>query len=287
MANKPQKILITCIGSMLFAITGAGGILAQTVTYSGNLQFSTGSYFFTERTESIYFTNSLSYSGDYVRLSLSVPYVIQSTPWISYSPGGGVPTGGPGHGYVGRGDQQKDMIRGGKHHIDIPDTASYRQAGLSDPGLNGSLRLYNSSSQNTTLNLNTSVKIPLSNPNTGFGTGAWDFGGGLSFFHRINTVFLFTDVMYWQMGDMEDLDLKNPFSVSAGTGKAFMDGKWMVTASFLGSTKMIDDFEPPMSLNFGLGHLLSSKVSFSGSFSVGLTESSPDISIGAGWSTQF
>lgn len=296
LANKFQTFLITCLESVLLVFIGTGCIQAQSVTYSGNLQFATGSYFFTDRTESIYFTNVLSLSGDYLRVSLSIPYVIQSTPWISYSSGGGIPTGGPGHGRVDRGMnglmsmnqvQDHDKIRRGKHRIDIPDTVSYRQASFSDPGLSGSLRLYTSFSRNTTLNLNASAKIPLSNPETGFGTGAWDFGGGLSLFHRFRTIFLFTDVMYWQMGNMEDLDLRNPFSVSAGTGKSFKDGEWLVTASFLGSTKMIDDIDPPMSLNIGLGHFVSSRVSFSGSVSFGLTESSPDISAGAGWSIQL
>jgi len=159
LANKFQTFLITCLESVLLVFIGTGSIQAQNVTYSGNLQFATGSYFFTERTESIYFTNSFSLSGDYMRVSLSIPYVIQSTPWISYSPGGGIPT----------------------------------------------------------------------------------------------------------------------------TGKSFKDGEWLVSASFFGSTKMIDDFDPPVSLNIGLGHFISSRVSFSGSVSFGLTESSPDFSAGAGW----
>jgi hypothetical protein len=292
LAHKFQTFLITCLESALLAFIGTGGIQAQNVTYSGNLQFSTGSYFFTERTESFYFTNGLSISGDRARVSFSIPYIVQNSPWISYGPDGGIPTGGTGHGQVDRRgsgtvNQDQDMMRRGRHRIDIPDTVSYRQASFSDPSVNGSLRIYNSSLRNTNLNLNASVKIPFTNPASGFGTGAWDFGAGLSLFHRIRTMFFFSDIMYWKMGDMDELELNNPLSVSVGTGKAFRDGKWMLSASFLGSTKIIDTVDPPMSLNIGLGHFISTGTSLNGSVSIGLSESSPDFSAGVGWSIQF
>lgn len=292
LAHKFQIFLITCLESALLVLIGTGCIQAQSVTYSGNLQFSTGSYFFTERTESLYFTNGLSISGDRARVSFSIPFIVQNSPWISYGSGGGIPTGGTGHGQVGQqggasGNQNQNLSHGGRHRLDIPDTVSYRQASFSDPSVHGSLRLYNSPLQNTNLSLNASVKVPFANPASGFGTGAWDFGAGLSLFHRIGTVFLFGDVMYWQMGDMDDLDLNNPTSVSVGAGKAFSEGKWMLNTSISGSTKIVDTVDPPVNMSAGLGYIISSKMSLNGSFSFGLSESSPDFSAGVGWSIQF
>lgn len=99
--HKLQILLI--LGCMLLELaTGAGVAKAQQVTYSGSMQYATGSYIFTERTGSLYIMNGLSISGDRGSVSFTVPYVIQNSPWISYTHGGGIPTGGSRHGQVGR-----------------------------------------------------------------------------------------------------------------------------------------------------------------------------------------
>lgn len=292
MAYVFRVLLIVSLYNLSIAIGASESVMAQRVTYSGSFQYSTGSYFFTDRTESFYLSNGLSIYGNRARISFNVPYVVQSSPWISYGTAGGIPTGGTGHKQVGQqgggaGNQMIGSQGRGSRRIEVPDTVSYRQASFSDPSVSGSIRIYNSSNQKTNLTLNSSVKIPLSNPATGYGTGAWDVGAGLSLFHRMSTVYLFSDVMYWQMGDMEDLNLKNPFSISAGAGKAFHDGTWMVNASISGSTEIIETADPPVSLNAGVGYFISSGVSLNGTFSFGLSESSPDVSAGVGWSLRL
>jgi len=288
-----QYILIIYLGSLLFESMGAGNAWAQRVTYSGSLQYATGSYFFTESTKSIYFSNGLGISGDAGRISMNIPFVIQNSPWISYSPGGGIPTGGSQHGQVGSGGSnssammQQDTMRQRRHRVEMPDPGSYRQAGFSDPSLYGSLYLYNAPLGYTSVSLNTSLKIPLANPETGFGTGAWDAGGGISVFQRIRSFFLSGDVMYWYMGDMDELDLKNPITVSVGVARTFRDGKWMASTSFFGSTGIVEDFDPPMSLGAGLGYFISSRTSLNSTITFGLSESSPDVSFGIGWSVRL
>lgn len=292
MVHSFRILILTGCGSVLLLLAGQEYVTAQKVTYSGSLQFSTGSYFFTERTESFYFSNELSMSIDRVRISFTIPYVVQSSPWISYGTTGGIPTGGTGHGQVGQhgkggGNQHQDLVRRGRHRVDVPDTVSYRQASFSDPSIYGSLQIFNSSAQTTNLNLNASVKLPFTNPASGFGTGAWDFGTGISLFRRIHTMFLFMDTMYWRMGDMNDLDLINPVTGSAGAGKAFKGGQWMVNTSISGSTKIIGSVDPPLNLNTGLGYMKSSKTLLNSTFSFGLSETSPDFTASVGWSIQF
>lgn len=292
MVHSFRNLILTGCGIVLFSLAGEECVTAQKVTYSGNLQYSTGSYFFTEKTESFYFSNGLSVSGERARISFTIPYVVQSSPWISYGTSGGIPTGGTGHGQVGQhgsgtGNQYQDLARRGRHRVDLPDTVSYRQASFSDPSIFGSLQIFNSSAQTTNLNLNASAKLPFTKPASGFGTGAWDFGAGISLFHRIQTMFLFLDTMYWRMGDMNDLDLINPLTGSAGAGKAFKGGEWMVNASISGSTKIIGSVDPPLNLNTGLGYLKSQKTSLNTTFSFGLSESSPDFTASVGWSIQF
>lgn len=270
---------------------------AQNVVYSGSVLYSTGSYFFTEHTNSVYLSNGLSLTTDDLRISLTVPFVIQSSPWISYNPSGGIPTGGMKHGQVGEagaggnivnsmmGDQE--MARRGRHQVDLQDTVSYRQSSFSDPSLGAVWRIFRSKSGYTTLNLNGSVKLPLADPQTGFGTGEWDVGAGMSVFQRMDAFFLSADVTYWRLGNMDELSLYNPLSVGVGVGKGFFKGALMGSVLFSGSTKVIDGFDPPANLAVGLGYFVSAAMSLNGNISLGLSESSPAFSSGVGVSVRL
>jgi hypothetical protein len=286
-----RTLLIICLESLLIVLGGTGILYAQQVTYTGSLQYTTGSYFFTERTESFYIVNGLSLSGEPGRISFSVPYVIQSTPWISYSEGGGIPTGGTQHGMVGGqgtgSPGMQDMARKRRNRVDLPDTVSYRTGSFSDPTVSGSYFLYGRTSGSTSINLNASVKIPLSNPESGFGTGAWDAGAGISLLQRVGAFYLYGDFTYMWMGDMDDLELANPVYFSAGVSRSLGGGSWMLSSSFRASTSIIEGYDPPMSINFGLGYFISSRFSISSSVSFGLTESSSDFSAGLGWMVQL
>jgi len=292
MANTIRILQFTGLSNFLFIVFASVNLSAQSITYTGNLQFSTGDYFFTERTESVYFTNGLSLSGSRARISFSLPYVIQSSPLISYGTFGSIPTGGTGHKQVGqnsggRGNQSPNNSGNDHGRVEIADTVSYQKASFSDPSVYGSLKIYSSKNSTTSLTLNTSVKIPFAEPSSGFGTEEWDFGAGLSLFQRYRSIFIFGDVMFWRMGDMEGLDLENPVNLSIGAGKALNNGKWMISTSATGSTKIIDSAEPPASLNIGFGYFKSSSTSINGTLSIGLSESSPDFSAGIGWSLQL
>lgn len=272
------------LGPFLLVLLFNSSASAQKVTYSGGFQYANGSYFFTEQTESIYLTNGFSIAGDRSRIWFSVPFIIQNTPWISYNREGGIPTGGTGHGQVG--NMGRDMMGNrDRDRIHLPDTTSYKQASFSDPSLGGSWIFFRSESRNTVLNLNGSVKFPLATPQSGFGTGELDFSTGVSATHRINKIYFFGDVTYWYLGDMNDLNLENPLAVIIGTG--MMSEKWIISAQFYASTKIIDEFDPPASVSVGTGYFISSWLSLSGSLLFGLSESSPGVSAGVGWSVNF
>jgi hypothetical protein len=87
---------------------------------------------------------------------------------------------------------------------------------------------------------------------------------------------------------MDDLELNNVLAYSAGIGK-FIPAKiwmtgWMVNASIMGSTAVIYNFDPPLSLYFGVGYYISRGVTLSANTTFGLSESSAGFSAGFGWS---
>ncbi|MDR8393234.1 transporter [Aliifodinibius sp. S!AR15-10] len=294
---------------LLAMILGAGTAIGQQISYSGSMQYATGSYFFEETTGSFLLSNGLSWSGERGGIAFSIPFILQNSPWISYGGAGFIPTGGPQHqalrdstgnrpGRGGKGMQgnMKSKADGvdavtqtqgkGGNAVPIPDTSSYTESSFGDPSIYANLKLYNSSSGMTSVQLNSGLKIPFANPSSGFGTGEWDFGVGVSGLQRVSNYFLFIDLMKWWFGNMPDLELKNPFTYSLGLSRSFGSG-WMVNTTFSGYTEIIEDYDPPMTLGFGVGYFVSDRVSLNSSCSVGLSESSADQAFGLGWSIKI
>lgn len=294
---------------MLSGAFTAGCVQAQGVSYSGSLQYATGSYFFEETTESISFLNGFGWSGETFSVSFSVPFIYQNSPWISYGAAGYIPTGGPQHKAVrdssrkgrgdgnGNGDGRRNMmnsvnegnyyIQESQEDIPLPDTSSYSQSSLGDPSIYANFKLYTSEAKSTTIRLNSGLKLPFADPNSGFGTGEWDFGLGLSVSQRIQKFFLIADAMKWWFGDLPDLELKDPLAYSFGVGRSLAGGDWLINASLTGYTEIIEDFDPPINLGFGLGYFVSDRVSLNSTISFGLSESSSDYSVGLGWNIKL
>lgn len=272
------------IVGFLLSLVGNQQAVAQQFTYNGSAQYATGNYFFTERTGSFYLNNGMTVSGRGITLSINVPLVIQNSPWVSYSSHGFLPTGGPGNGTVDSGGRG-GMGSGGRR-IDPgdADTISYSKTGFSDPNLSGNFRLFGSTSGRTSVNGNFNLKFPLTEPEKGFGTGAWDMGAGISVAQRLGLSYLWLlDVMYWHLGDMEELNFNNPVSYSTGIGRVFDGAKWLLSANIYGYTKILDTADPPLSAGLSGGLRLSSKVRLNANLVIGLTESVSDFSAGFGW----
>ena len=262
---------------------------AQRISWTGNLQYATGSYIFEDATNTFYFVNGLSVSHGRFSGNISIPYIIQDSPWISYSGTSGmIPTGGPQSGSVREGKKGNGMGdnsgRGvaDRRRISLPDTSSYTQTGFGDPWVSLSFNVLSPWSI-TSMRIHTGLKLSVADPVNGFGTGATDASLGASVSQRLHKTFLFGEIHYWWIGDMEDLELNNSLSYGIGIGQSFTPGKWLLTGSVQGSTPIIDDFDPPMYLNLGAGYLYSGNMTFNGLITFGLSESSSDFSIGIGW----
>jgi hypothetical protein len=268
---------------------------AQNLSYSGSLQYSSGSYIFEDVTKSFSFTNGLSWSAETGSFSFNVPFIVQTSPWISYGGSGMLPTGGPQHQTVrdssGRGSGGNGMGPGSRHNdkeaIPLPDTASYTKSSLGDPNIYANVNLWSSNTGNSSLRLNTGMKIPFADPDQGFGTGEWDFGVGFSASQRLNNFFLMATAMKWWFGDMADLELQNPLTYSLSIGRTLGDGNWLINTTFSGYTEVIDGYDPPIRLGIGIGHFFSQKISFNGTAFFGLTESTADVSFGLGWNVRL
>ncbi len=286
--TKPFYFALFILSGSILLIISAGISYGQEVRYMGSLQYSTGSYYFTERTGSFYFNNGLGISGDKISFSISVPFIAQSTPWVSNVGTGILPTGGPKNGMIS--NSANGSKRRGNRKVDLgtADTLSYTQTNFGDPSLSASTELFSTENRTTAISAHAGVKIPLANPKKGFGTGKWDLGGGLSWSQRITAQTLFlANGMFWKLGDMDDLDFNNIITYSAALGQSFHDGKWMGIVSFSGITEIINEIDPPLTVGTGLTLQASNKMSLNSNLSFGLTESASDFSVGLGWSIKL
>jgi hypothetical protein len=255
---------------------------AQQIDVSTSGQYSSGDYIFTEETDLFVWSNSVSVTEGRFRIGVSVPLVVQTTPWITYGGVGLTPSGGPQHGAVGGNGHGGGGQRGRRTPIALPDTGSYRSTGVGDPQIQASydLRVLSDTSR-LRVQLMGAVKPPLADADAGFSTGAWDGGLGLSVSRTFAPWFALAEGTYWWLGDLDDLALKNGISYSVGVGRTLYRGRWGLLASISGATPLIEDVDPPASLNGGINYS-TGYWGLSATFSSGLTEGAADWSVGFG-----
>lgn len=276
---------------MLLFLFPVREVMAQHWSYNGSMQVAVGSYVFGERTRSFYFTNGVGVSCRQLDLAVSFPYAIQNSPWISYSGAGRLPTGGPQNGLVGQQSGRRSgsdsMKNKRQRHLELPDTATYTQAGFSDPTLTAGYRLLASKTYTSMWYLNASLKFPFTGPARGFGTGAWDFGIGSSFTQRLGPWFLMGNLMYWRFGDMPDLELQNSWGYGLAIARMIAQERWRVTVSFTGMTEIIEGIAPSQSIGLALGHRVGERTELGVQAYLGLSESSSDVAFGVDWNIRL
>jgi len=273
----------------------AASLPAQTLTYTGALQGATGNYIFSQRTTTAALSSGLALSAGRFTLSASLPVLYQSTPWISQSGAGLIPTGGPESGTAhggkgggagpgsGSGGGMGAITVGGARDIVLPDTAQFDKVGVGDPAAFASLRLVDDHGAVPALHVTGAVKVPVADVRTGFGTGEWDYGAGAGLGKQLGATFLAADVMYWWLGDMPDLALTNPVTFAATVSRLVGGERFAVYANAWGSTKTLADTDAPAQVGAGVCRMQRGLCVLGVGVNVGLTSSSPDVSGTISW----
>lgn len=274
--------LSVAAGITLAILAAALPAPAQRVEYTGSLQFATGDYIFTERTNSLLLFNGMSAAAGPFRVSASVPLIYQSTPFISYGSGVLIPSGGPESADVGSHMGGGRMGRRSLEDVDLADTATVDEIGLGDVSAHAEIELLGFSASRPSLRLTADVKVPVADVDRGFGTGEWDYGAGLSVAQPLGRTLILADVSYWILGDMQDLELKDPVSYALAVGHPLSERVGFLVSLF-GYSRIIEGTDPPAQLSLGLSYLIGANRSLAGSAAFGLTDSSPDVSLSVGW----
>jgi len=257
---------------------------AQRVTVSTSGQYASGDYIFTEQTDLFAWTTGIGVSRGRLYAGASIPLIVQSTPWVSYTGGGFTPSGGPQHATVGGG--RRGPQRGRRAPVALPDTGSYRRTGLGDPQLRLAVDVLRPDPSGISVQVTGALKPPLADADAGFSTGAWDGGLGVVASRSFRGWLVIAEGTYWWLGDLEALRLRDGLTYSLAVGQMLAGGRWGLLASIAGSTRVIDDVDPPVSVNGGLS-FLPGPWGVSATVSAGLSEGAADWSVGLGTHVTF
>jgi hypothetical protein len=266
-------------GVILMTLAAALPAPAGTFSYTGAFQFCQGNYFFDLTTKGLVFLNGFSFSSRRFTLGASLPLVYQSSPYVTYSGVGLLPSGGAESSTVSQ--------RQGREIVLLPEVVESSQYGVGDPVLRMGIRVLDEGPARPSLELVAQVKAPVASLESGFGTGAWDYGVGVSLAKRLAGVLVFADVSHWTLGDLPELELKDPWVYSASFGVPFARGRSALLVSYFGMTEVIDAVAPPAALGLGLSLKIGPKTSLMLNGSFGLSEASPDFTASVGWSIGF
>ncbi|MEZ4588136.1 MAG: hypothetical protein R2909_17295, partial [Gemmatimonadales bacterium] len=198
---------------------------------------------------------------------------------------GAIPTGGV---RAGRAVSDSGAMGGrgrmaGKGMVEPPaDALTGFETAIADPLVQVTASLVRT--DRVALRLTGGVKLPLADTSA-FGTGEWDVGGGLGGSLYFGRSFVGVDVAYWHFGDLPELELRDVASASASFGRVSPSG-WGWLGSLRATTTIIDGYAPPVSVGVGVSRARGRGM-LGLSLSVGLTELSPDVSVGTFWTVRL
>jgi hypothetical protein len=275
---------------------------AQGVYYEGGIGLTSGTYIFTERTNTITLLTGLALQVGPVTIRATLPAYAQNTTLLAGSSTGLIPTGGSSSSVVAdsaaarQGGHGGRLIAGratpslmfsstgtedGADGLVEPPVTAVSGYGLrtGDPNIGLSAALIQGS--RIGLLLGFSAKVPL-NDTTSFGTGAWDMGASLSLSMSLGlTTMIGITGAYWRMGDPPGLDLRNTAMLSATISHLTISG-WGLSASVLSASPVIAGFSSSVSLSAGILRM-GARGSVGVNAAVGLTEMAPDFTVGLSW----
>ncbi|MFA6434986.1 MAG: transporter [Elusimicrobiales bacterium] len=259
---KLRRTLAIAIACAAFPSTA---VRAEDWKFSSSVNYDTGKYGTSDRTNSIYvpFTLKRYYGG--ADLSVTAPYLRQSSTgqivWV-----GGTPV------RTARGKAT---------------TATSEQSGLGDITVRGTCPLKRNKSKSFDLALAGRIKLPTASKNKGLGTGEFDEGAGLEFSKEVIPGWtMLADGYYTLIGDPPGANFNDQVSLDLGFYRPLRENL-SLTVLFETQSAIVDGNAAPRSISGTLSYSVPEGTQFSSGLTLGMSDGSPDIGISAGFSRKF
>lgn len=259
---KVKRGLAALIACAALLPAGAG---AADWKFSSSLNYDTGKYGTSERTDSVYIPFTLKrYYTDY-DLSVTVPYLsLSSTGLVTWV--GGKP------------------VRGTSRTTTAADSD---EAGLGDILLRGGYTLMREEPDTFDLALAAKLKLPTADEEKGLGTGEADIGAGLEFAKLVSPGWTFlADGYYTLIGEPAGAEFNNQLALDLGFYRELSESLG-VTVLFEAQTAIVDGNDGARSLSGTLTHLASENTQLTAGLILGLSDGSPDAGVNIGVSKKF
>ena len=233
--------------------------------FSSSVNYDTGKYGTPDRIRSVYIPFTLKrYFAD-ADLSVTVPYLRQSSAgqvtWV-----GGKPV------RVSRGTGA---------------ASASEESGLGDIILRGTYALKRDGPKSFGLGLAGRLKLPTADEDKGLGTGELDEGVGFEFSKELDPSWtLLADGYFTIIGDPEGVNFYNQISLDIGFYR-MLGNNLGLTVLYESQSAMVEGNSDPRSLSGSLSYRARGGVQFSGGLTLGLSEGSPDIGLSAGFNYKF
>jgi len=242
-------IAVVCLVTAVPAAEAQGG-------YSGGLTLVRSHGDGIDRSDTVYFLNSIDVTRGRIRATAMLPVLTQQTVW-EVAPGVTVPASN-WSGTIGDPMVRADVAVAGQH--DGPWSVS----------------------------VNAAFKFPVADVDTGLGSGEIDkaFGVTLAGTRRRSSYML--DVSYWVLGD--------PPGTSYRDGPAFFLGyatilghsyRWSAMMGLAGSRSVVEGLDPPIQISVGVLRALRSRIGLGATVGIGLTDTAADWTAGVSWRIGF
>ncbi|NOY59075.1 MAG: DUF3187 family protein [Calditrichaeota bacterium] len=248
-------------------------------------QVTKGNYIFDGSTTAYYFYGGLRYQADRWSVSSSLPLIAQRDDLVTYTGGIFLPTGGMHHTDNNMTDRFGGGMMGGQSDWEGQDGMSpfsNLNYGLGDLYLYSELLLLREQVSLPSLSLNTQVKIPTANRSKNYGTGAYDYGLGLTVRKSMNSFLLFADVGFLVIGDPVGVTLNDPITFGLGLGKFFNQGRSSLMLYYQSYSEILPGYQPPSQISLGYYFRMFRSLTISTVALAGMSDTSPNVSFLSG-----
>lgn len=271
-------------------VVSAAGLSAQEATWFGGASWATGSYIFDRSSNTFMLSNGLRLKMGAVDVGVSVPLTAYDGGLLTTVVQGVVlPTGGSQHEQIADRQPGETMgtmrgRMGGSTQDSILVFDDAYSVAVGDPYLTANGQIHSGMGALRSVSLSAAAKVPVTDPDSGLGSGAWDFGAGASAIVAAGRTLVLADLSYQWVGDLPELELQDGLAYTLGFSRPAFSGSGSILLAVAGMSAVVEDMEAPVSVLASLGRSTDGGAFVSLGVGIGLTESAPDFSVNLGWS---
>jgi hypothetical protein len=282
----------------------SGPVAGQSLDLGASVQYSRGSYIFSEPTETFSLYTAAGFRSGRFRIGVGLPLIMQDSRAITLVGGQPVPTGGPDHESVARRERGNRVPMGGGGSgqgtggrsvitpsllpgpvaqtipapADSVEAPGSFETHLGDPLVSASVEILSGPGTLRVIELTASAKPPLASLDSGVGTGEWDAGAGGSVVLGLGRTLFFADLAYWSYGDLPELELQDGLSWGLAAARPLGD-RTNGMLSLWGGNRVIPTADPAITMSAMISRRLGDASSMALGVGRGFTESTPDLSV--------